>query len=317
MFQQTIKNFNFNFNALNARNSYSSGDVITGQISFDLTKQWKVEVITMTLTGKANIAWTVRTSGRKGRRHTRQISAKVEYFNLKSVIHQPDGDETTNLQPGNHTYQFTCQIPQGDFPSSFTGVNGKITYTLTVGIIRPWHFSKDFVTEFNFVNRTNTNHPDLWAPLSGTNEMRLCCLCCASGPITMTATTERKAFNPGETVKIICDFSNTSSRTATPNLKLQQKQSFYTHNKTSQRVVFKNLASRTGQPIGAQTSHVHTEFTLTIPPTAEPTISNCSILEVNYIIEVVLSVRAAYDLIVLIPIILCDITNIQPPMISE
>lgn len=49
-----------------------------------------------------------------------------------------------------------------DFPSSFHGVHGQIEYTLTVSIHRPWHLSKDFVTELNFVNHVDTNKPDLW-----------------------------------------------------------------------------------------------------------------------------------------------------------
>lgn len=91
---------------------------------------------------------------------------------------------------------------------------------------------------------------------------------------------------PGESVKIICDFSNASSRTATPKVRLQQKQGFYTHNKAHKRMIFKNFASVTGQPISAHTSDVHTEIILTIPSSATLTISNCSILEVEYFIEV-------------------------------
>ncbi|XP_068594811.1 arrestin domain-containing protein 3-like [Brachionichthys hirsutus] len=314
MFQQTVKNFNISFSALNERNSFSGGDLITGQISFELTKQTRVDVITMALTGKASVAWSVsggggrrgRGRGRRGRRGRRQRVANLEFFKLKSVIDQPSGGEASKLQTGTHVYQFTCQIPHGDFPSSFTGISGKIAYTLTVGIVRPWHLSKDFVTELNFVGHIDTNHPELWAPLSGSNKMTFCCLWCASGPIAMTASTEKKAFNPGETVRIICDFSNSSSRTATPKLKLQQKQSFYTHDRVSQRVVFKNLASLAGEPLRAHSSDVHAEFTLPIPPTAELTISNCSILQVDYMVEVALSVAAAHDLVVMIPIILCD-----------
>lgn len=37
----------------------------------------------------------------------------------------------------------------------------------------------------------------LQAPLSGTNNMTLCCMWCASGPITVTASAEKKAFVPG------------------------------------------------------------------------------------------------------------------------
>ncbi|KAJ0067539.1 hypothetical protein NL108_008020, partial [Boleophthalmus pectinirostris] len=80
-----------------------------------------------------------------------------------------------------------------DFPSTFHGVHGKIQYLLTVSIDRPWHFAKSFETELNFLERIN-NKPELWAPLSGSNSMYVCCLCWASGPVELTATLERKAF---------------------------------------------------------------------------------------------------------------------------
>ena len=91
---------------------------------------------------------------------------------------------------------------------------------------------------------------------------------------------------PGETMKIICKFSNASSRTATPKVTLQYKQTYYTHNKVSKRIVCKTLVSVIGQPVSAQTSDVHTGFTLTIPPTETLTITNCSIVDVEYLIEV-------------------------------
>ncbi len=91
---------------------------------------------------------------------------------------------------------------------------------------------------------------------------------------------------PGETVKIFCDFRNASSRTATPKVRLQQKQVFYTLNKGQKRMFSKNLASVTGQPVSAHTSDVHTQIMLTIPSSASLTISNCSIIDVEYFIEV-------------------------------
>ena len=94
------------------------------------------------------------------------------------------------------------------------------------------------------------------------------------------------ALPSGETAKIICDFSNASSRLATPKLKLKQKQGFYTHNRVSRRIYFKTLNSSIGQPISPHTTDVHTEFMLTIPSSASLTISNCDILEVEYFIEV-------------------------------
>ncbi|XP_044053679.1 arrestin domain-containing protein 3-like isoform X2 [Siniperca chuatsi] len=274
----------------------------------------KITSITMALTGKAKVHWSTGGGGRERRR--RHYSAKLDFFNLKSVIVQGNSATggTATFQPGTHVYPFTCQLPQGDFPSAFRGVHGQIAYTLTVGINRPWHMSKDFVTELNFVNHTDTNQPELRAPLSGSNNMTLCCLWCASGPITMTVSVEKKAFIPGETVKIICYFRNASSQRATPKVRLQQKQVFYTHNKAHKRMIFKSFASVTGQLVSAHTSDVHTVIMLTIPLSASLSISNCSIMDVEYFIEVSLSVTASPDLTVLFPIILCDTpVNTHPP----
>ncbi|XP_034396776.1 arrestin domain-containing protein 3-like [Cyclopterus lumpus] len=306
MFQQTIKDFNLNFNALNEKNSVSEGDLMTGHISFVLTKPTKITSVAMALAGTANVHWSTGGGGGRRRRRRRHYSAKLDFFNFQSVIVQDNSAVGAQLQPGRHVYPFTCQLPHGHFPSTFRGVHGQIVYTLTVSIHRRWHMAKNFVTELNFVNRINTNQPELQAPLSGSNNMTLCCLCCASGLVTMTASVVKKAFVPGETVNIVCEFSNASSQTATPKVVLQQKQVCYTTNKVNKKMVIKNLASVTGRSVRAHTSDVHAGITLAIPAAAPLTISNCSIIDVDYIIEVSLSMRASPDLTVLFPIILCD-----------
>ncbi|XP_073323301.1 arrestin domain-containing protein 3-like [Pagrus major] len=312
MFEQTIKNFIINLNALNERSTFSSGDLITGHISFQLTKKTTVTAIMMAVKGMVHVQWT------SGGKHKKVHKAKLDFFELKSVI-VPENSVTgggTKLQPGTHVYPFTCQLPQGDFPSSFSGYHGEIKYTVKVDINRSWHRSKDFVTEFNFVDRIAINQPELSAPLSGSNTMTVCCLWCASGPITITASSEKKAFIPGETAKIICDISNASSRMATPTVKLKQKQGYYC-SKSVNIIHFKTLSSSTGQPIRAYTTDVNTEFMLTIPSSASLTISNCNILEVEYFIEVSLKVLSSSDLTVMIPIILCDTpVNPRPPQYS-
>lgn len=316
MFGQVIKNFGINLNALNEKNTVSSGDLITGHISFDLTKQTKITSITMTVTGKVHVHWSTSGGGGRKRRSRKNFSGKLEYFNFSSII-LADNSATgvaSRLEPGTHVYPFTCQLPLGNFPSSFRGLHGQIVYSLTVAINRPWHMSKTFVTELNFVHRINPNQPELWAPLSGSNSMTVCSLLCTSGSISMTVSTEKKAFHPGETVKIICDIDNASSQTITPEVKLQQKQVFYTQNKVHSKTFFKTLVSKTGQPISAHTSDVHVEIMVTVPLLSVPSISNCSILEVEYPIKVSLKVRPCSELTVLVPIVLCDASvNALPP----
>lgn len=149
MFQQTIKNFNINFNVANERATFSSGDLITGQISFDLTTKSKITSITMQLRGKANVHWSTGGGGggRRRRRQRRHYSAKVDFFNLKSdILPENHGmrpvrpfaylsglrtnspcrgeshsvcvplaatGEAAKLQPGTYVYPFTCHIPHG------------------------------------------------------------------------------------------------------------------------------------------------------------------------------------------------------------
>ncbi|XP_056135846.1 arrestin domain-containing protein 3-like [Lampris incognitus] len=285
MFGEAFKNFKINFNALNEKGTFSSGDPITGQISFELTKMTKITSITLTLVGKAKVHWAVRRGGRKQRR-TQHFRAKLEFFNVQIVILRENGaiHAPVKLRPGRHVYQFTCQIPHGDFPTSFQGVHGRVMYSLVVCIDRPWHLTKNFETALNFVCRHAVN-AELLAPLEGSNSMSTCSLWCASGFIKMNVKTQKKLFNPGDTVKVMCWFSNTSSWTATPKVRLIQKQVVYTENKVHKREISNIMVSQTGQPVTSHTSDVYCEIMVTIPPTAPFTISNCSILEVDYIIK--------------------------------
>ncbi|XP_061585006.1 arrestin domain-containing protein 3-like [Cololabis saira] len=302
MFERAIKNFNIALESLNIENAVSAGDLLTGQINFDLMKETNISSLSIKLKGGVHVHWT--TGGKRKRHH----SAKLKFFNIKSAIIQGDNaiGGGTKLAPGRHLYPFSFQIPQGDFPSSFNGPHGEISYKLTVSINRPWHLSQDFVTMLNFVNRIDSNNPDLWAPLSGSSSKTLCCLWCTSGPIEMTATMERKAFIPGETAKIICDISNASSRTVIPKVILQQKHVYYLHDRVQRRPLKWYLAAVHGDPIGAHTSHAHVEIMLDIPSSASLSLTNCPLLEVFYIVKVSLHINGSSDLTVLFPITLCN-----------
>ncbi|XP_077572220.1 arrestin domain-containing protein 3-like isoform X1 [Stigmatopora nigra] len=306
MLDKTIKNFNINFNALNANNTFSSGDLLTGQISFDLSKATKIRSIKMCLAGKADVHWT--SGSKKNKRH---YYAKIDFFNLTSMILQEGAvGGPANFPPGRHVYPFTCQIPQGDFPSSFHGPHGQIAYNLTVGIDRPWRMSKEFVTQLNMVHHIDGNQPELMSPLSGSNSMNVCSLSCVSGLITMRGSVEKKGFKCGETITINCEFANGSSRTVIPKAKLKQKQLYFTREGVQRRLIVKNLVSVAGLPLSAHTSDFQSDLMLTIPAESSLTISNCSILRVEYEIELTLCPRASPNMAVLFPIILCDIHSI-------
>lgn len=88
MFEKTFQNVAINFDSVNGRTTFTSGDLITGQLSFQLTNETKISYITLMVLGKAEVRWT---SGAK-RRTTH--SARLEFFKQKSTVLEDRGDGT-------------------------------------------------------------------------------------------------------------------------------------------------------------------------------------------------------------------------------
>lgn len=88
MFDKTVKNFAIVFHSGNGQSTFKSGDLITGQLSFELTKEVKISHITMEVVGKADVHWS-RPGGKK--RSRRHYSAQLEFFRLRSTIMEDNG----------------------------------------------------------------------------------------------------------------------------------------------------------------------------------------------------------------------------------
>ncbi|KAJ8380578.1 hypothetical protein SKAU_G00013560 [Synaphobranchus kaupii] len=311
MFGETFTSFEINFDALNERNVFVCGDVISGRIIFKISKEIRVNSITVIVKGKASVAWSTGSS-----KHRRHHSAREEYFTMKceDVIQQNAiGAGETVLPSGTHVYPFRFQLPLGNFPSSFQGVNGRVVYSLVVEIHRPWHLAKEFRSELNFVSHIDANHPQLLEPLSASNNKEVGCLCCTSGPVSMRVQLERKGYVPGEMIHIIADFENASSRTLVPKATLVQIQTFYTISRSTKRCIPKELAKVEGRHLMPRSSGVWGDQLLQIPAETHLTISNCQILEVDYYLLVCLKIPSGFNLKVIIPLVICSIPVYRPP----
>ncbi|XP_062310837.1 arrestin domain-containing protein 3-like [Osmerus eperlanus] len=304
--QETFSDFNIKFNALNENASFSSGDCMTGEISFVLSTITKLRSIEISLNGKAHVFWRTCT-GSLRRRRIKNHSANKDVFNFRAVVLEENtAIGPTILQPGAHVYPFTCHLPEGNFPSTFHGIHGRVVYSLKVEIRRPWHLVKEFQVEFNYANHIDANQPKLLAPLSGSVGKMVCCLWCASGPVEMTVRIDRDGFVPGETITIMCEFSNASTRDATPTASLTQHQKYSTLTRSKKKIDLKTLDSVTGKPVKSGTLQAYSEMSLTIPDTSL-SISNCSIIEVVYTVLVTLSIDWSTDISVTLPIVMCDL----------
>lgn len=76
-----VKSFSVGYNPINESNIFTSGDCITGQITFELAKDCKIDALCVKLKGKAEVTWSENNG-----KSTRTYHSKEKYFSLKQVI---------------------------------------------------------------------------------------------------------------------------------------------------------------------------------------------------------------------------------------
>ncbi|XP_035234366.1 arrestin domain-containing protein 3-like isoform X1 [Anguilla anguilla] len=308
MFEKPFKSFAIIYE--DERKTFSSGEFIKGQIRLELCEGIKLCAIMLALKGEAKVSWFKGYGENK-----RTYSAREEYFNIKEVLLGEDnngvGEGNIVLQEGMHEYPFRVQLPQGNFPSSCKGFHGSVVYCLEVQIHRPWRMPK-FQSEFNFVSKVEVNHPQLLVPQSASSNKKLCCLCCASGPISIGVQLEKKSFAPGEMINITAEFENFSSRTLVPSAALAQTQTFYTCPKKSEKRENIYLALVEGKPLPPHSRDGWENQMLQIPADTPLTLSNCQIMELEYSLVVRVAIPWGVDLKAKVPLVIGSAPSCRP-----
>ncbi|XP_075871216.1 arrestin domain-containing protein 3-like isoform X1 [Nelusetta ayraudi] len=296
--------------AANPSNTFSNGDWVSGQVTLELLKDCQVESLSVKFKGKADVLWTVHTGNT-----TIVYSSKEKYFSTKHHFirdpsHKEDHDETllTNqhgetyssvVAPGCHVYPFRFQIPFQDMPSSFTGRDGKIVYSLKAVLSRSMRINKKDSTKINFIAKEDLSSDSmLMEPQRESKEKKMKLL--NSGKVTMDVNLEKTGFFQGEGLKVVAYIVNNSSREIKPKYTVYRKHSFFANG--TRNVHTKDLIKEVGEPIPASTSQNVTKV-ISIPHDAEPSILNCSIIKAEYRLRVYLDVKYASDPEIKFPIV--------------
>ena len=90
-----------------------------------------------------------------------------------------------------------------------------VSYLLEARIKRSWRFDHTTEASIPFDLIVDINTRQLTVPLSSSSEKTLCCFCCASGPISLSITTDRGGYCPGESIAISAGTENHSNRRIT------------------------------------------------------------------------------------------------------
>ena len=283
---------------LTANNSvYFAGSNVEGSVSLELSEPKKTQGISIVLSGKAYVHWTES----RGQNQTIHYSNTQIIFNDVFLQLWGNGGDSQELAAGRYEFPFKFQLPSDlVLPTSFESRIGYIRYSLLARISRSWKFDHTTTRAITVNEIVDVNTAQLTSSLSSSNEKTLCCLCCASGPLTLSAKTDRGGYCPGESIAVSTEAENHSNRRVT-SVRATLKRIVVYYARGRSRISGKIIQRIEGPGIepGA-TSNWGNEL-LPIPATV-PSISSCRVLNLSYVLTVTLGIPRAIDIHVTIPI---------------
>lgn len=269
---------------------YAAGESVSGQVIVELLEDLQVLGLHLHARGGAYASFTVRRRGEW-----------VEYLNEEITLLAPSTDESHMFTAGSHKFPFHLQLPNGPLVTSFTGKYGRVQYQLTAVLDRPLVPSYSVHRELRVTSRIDVNSPPLLAPVQQSKEKMVGCWLCTSGPISLSAKIGRKGYCNGEAIPIYAEIENGSSRLVVPKAAIFQIQSFIVHGKM--KTHRQMLARVRGNHIASGSTETWNGKTLKIPPIT-PTIADCNIIRVEYVLAVYIHIPGANKLMVELPLVI-------------
>ncbi|XP_061674597.1 arrestin domain-containing protein 3-like [Syngnathoides biaculeatus] len=297
----SLKHFSVDYDQVNERGTFSSGDVLSGRVTVVAGEDTKVQSLTVKAKGNVEVKWY----GQDGASTVLHRDEK-KYFCLERIILQDKkiGDGSEIIHQGRSVYPFTFVIPNIDMPSSYEGKWGRITYSLQAQLTQS--IGKIHKTRIEFPFRTKSEFP-----FAAKSEMPIVVLqeqqCatkisfCGSGKVTLNVTSEKMGLTQGETMDVSVEVINGSNSAVTPKFFLCEKQIFVARAATT--VHTSEILFGTGESVSAWTSRTIRNV-LSIPPQLSPTFFNCSMIKLEYTLKVTLGGQLARDPDIKLPLVI-------------
>ncbi|KAM9393970.1 arrestin domain-containing protein 3-like [Pholidichthys leucotaenia] len=279
-----IKDFDLSYQAVNKDATFSPGDTITGTVTFSLNEDTKVKKVVVKAEGQAHVRFRKGTGDRR-----KTHFATRRYFKVKKY-HVEEKDGGTVLPKGHHHFNFSLKIPQGDVPPSFKGFHGNITYMLQAKISRSWHVPSITKKPFKLLSNFSRYADRAMSPQH---------LSMNQGKSTISATVDRMACSPGDTISIVAKVS--SSKTVKPKFKLVQIMKYFAVGASD--TTLQTLIKMAGDEVKPGSTET-VSCQLRVPHNAEYTIQNCDIIRVEHRLKVYLDISWAVDPEVEFPLVI-------------
>ncbi|XP_065903775.1 arrestin domain-containing protein 4-like [Dysidea avara] len=243
---------------------YFAGSIVEGSVILELSESMKMQGISIVLSGQVHIHWVERN-----------IYSARGYGN----------SQWTPYSNSDAIFRFTRQL-WGDGKKSEKLAAGRYVLAAVISPQKHNHITKRAIT----VNESvDINQPQLTTPLLCSKDKTLHCLWCTSGPISLSVTTDRGGYCPGESIAISVEAENHSNRRVTA-VRASLKRKITLSSRCGRSCIKYRVIQRIEGPgieVGG-TSNWSNEL-LPIPATV-PSISSCGMLQVSYELNITLSI---------------------------
>ncbi|XP_029048517.2 arrestin domain-containing protein 3-like [Osmia bicornis bicornis] len=282
--------------------TYAAGETVTGRIIVDVAREKIVRGLFLSVKGEAHVRWTEHeTVTRNKERHTRTIifTNSEEYFSFKySILGNQNSSSRVKIPEGQHTYQFSFQLPQ-HIPSSFEHQYGHVRYTVKAVIDRPWKFDHQSKRAFTVVTILDLNaHREICLGIDDEiqKEFHLCCCLFSKGKLNSHVRVPITGYVPGQTIESMIDYQNLSPSVQMTKIsvKLERALTFHSsfphHEKKRENTEIKSTRLFGPFPTNGQKI-----MELLVPPIPPSNLEFCSILDLEYRLVVTIHVSGMHS----------------------
>ncbi|XP_068594531.1 arrestin domain-containing protein 3-like [Brachionichthys hirsutus] len=292
----TIRNFLIEYDAINNGNTFTNGDTINGRITVELSKETKLTSIVFTGQGRAEVCW----SEHYGEYQHYVYRAAEKYYHVTYFILKGERpDEAVVLGQGRHVFPFSFKIPDRKMPSSFKNSTARIVHKLTADLNQPMRLTKTAKAHFAFVSKADLDIPGLLNPQYGCKNKPVKVF--GSGAVSLNVSMSQMGCEQGQDMVVMLDISNQSTRSVKPKLIMYEKKSYFAQGK--RKVCIKELHKESSVTVPSSSEEAVPKA-ITIPRDVTPSILNCAIFKLEYMVKVSLDVKWAANPEIKLPIVI-------------
>ncbi|XP_028301452.1 arrestin domain-containing protein 2 isoform X2 [Gouania willdenowi] len=277
--------------------AFTRGEVVAGQVVLELRRDIRVYSMKVQGRGVAEAHWL---ENRTMNSVHNDYTSKKTYFKRRQHLIRDNG-EVTVVPAGRHEYPFSFQLPEETLVTSFEGKYGSIRYWVKVKLHRPWATVRKIKKEFTVIEPIDINTPTLLATQAGTKDKMARAWYRNFGQVSVTAKIDRKGYTPGEVIPVFAEFDNSTSRSIAPKAFITQTQTFIARGAMKQKHSI--VATLCGDNVSAKCRETWHGRAIKIPPVG-PSILQCRIIKVEYMLKVCVDVPGTSNLCLELPLVI-------------